>query len=131
MSLTNNILGERYTDIKGYKFDKVIFLGVVFILLLSAIAILGMNSFDKSEKIYVKCNDPIKCWNPYFEDEKVCGKYLPASHELCTQEFLPSKYEYGTRAPFYVEKFNLMAIGLLAIGFLINHIIYNRGKANV
>ena len=130
MSIIDTALGGRYSSIelendKTYRFDKVIFLSIVVLLLGFSIVALNINNFDKSQHFYVKCND-IKCFNPYFNNTAVCGSYISTTDPRCTTEVLSKGDEYGKPEPWYVNSFGMIAIILVACGFLTNHFIYNR-----
>lgn len=127
-SALNGRFSEWYLDGRVYRFDKVIFLSIVLFLLASSILALGVNNFDKSDKLYVNCNSDTKCENPYYQSREICGVYLPKTHELCTQEYLEPHYTYGQPSPWYVNWFGTIAFGLVLCGFVLNHFLNNRGK---
>ena len=127
MSL-DKILDGRYSEFKGYRFDKVIFLSLVLLLLVSTVGLMFMNNFNGSQHPYFNCpNDYGRCFNPYFGDSNVCGKSIPSDNFLCTNEVVNAPYTYGEPTPWYVSSFGLIACALLLIAFVVNHFTSNKG----
>ena len=127
----DEILGGRYTKFKTskgeYRFDKVIFTSAVLLLLLFAMTILFINNFDKSQNLYLNCPvDMGRCFNPYFNDSTICGKIVPFNHPVCNQQLIEAPYTYGTKAPWYVDSFGLIAVIILLVSLIINHFTANK-----
>ena len=107
----------------------VSFVGVLIFLLLALM-------MSPSRIIYVECplgsqtiNDGVYvdgCENPLY---KKCHQDVVP----CDQEYLTPNSVYGEKVelPFIVKNFFVCCLGLISLGFLYNHVKYNRGKKNV
>lgn len=114
----------------GYKYDKRIFQGVTGILLLLIFGYAASQGFDFSYKFYFKC-DQFVCDNPYSDDtapyNSITGHKYLCKADWCKQKFL-LRGEYGQREPEVVSFFPYILSFLLLSGFILNHIIHNKGK---
>lgn len=125
-----NIIKKKITiHGKEYIFAPIIFQTVTIILLIIAITVLYTNDFDKSTHLYIKCDSIIGCENPFYNNTLDCEKKIFSDVELCNNNIvmLPYGFEYGRPPPLILEWFWEISIGFIIIGFIINHLVFNRG----
>ena len=117
-----------------YEVNKWIFRGGVILMIAVWFLVIATtsNSFPFKNNIYVNCpNTSIsKCENPLFNNTKYCGSLLNTSSVLCTQEFLPKGFEYGTKPNLLYKDFGLITIGIILCCLALNHYLYNKGYFN-
>lgn len=115
MNWKETIYQDRYKEIKGYKFDKWIFqLGLVLII---GWLFLVAYHYD-FQMNYYNCMDQ-QCENPF---------YKPA--DWINQQYLTTG-EYGMKIDWYYKSVYFVSFGGLMFLFLLNHLIYNKGKGHI
>lgn len=109
---------ERFKVTKNkYKFDRLIFISYLGLIIILILAVFIKNDFDFKRKFYIKCGD-MTCRNPFYDNKKCV-------EDWCRELDLP-KGEYGQPPDkFFMFVLNWWYIGF-AFCFLINHLIYNR-----
>ena len=134
---------KRYRETElGYKFDKVIFLGVFLIVSGFILYIFYINNFDLNPHLYFNCEQEI-CENPYYKINAECKQQLKIlwlipiyttkdckeDCDWCKEQLL-FKGEYGTKpnGSFFINNAYIFSFFILILGFFINHKIHNKGK---
>lgn len=125
---------ERYKKTKyGYRYDKVIFYCVVFLLTVGFVVGLSMNGWELNKNyIHVKCDNVDGCSNPIKKlvctNEMIWGEdcSIKCDKPWCELEHLPQG-EYGEVEPRLVKHFGFIASVLIVIALLLNHLIHNKG----
>ena len=116
--ILQSLFPNRYKYLGLYKFDRLIFQVVMFIIFIHLFYIayhynFSLDYFSCQSGEYIK-NIGYACKNPF---------YTPSS--WVNAEYLPNG-EYGTKpgALFYSGYY--VGFGLLILAFVLNHIIYNK-----
>ena len=123
-------LSEKYP---GY-FNKKI-LRATFLICLVFITYLFVASGFKLTQTYMKCEDPKGCLNPFYKCDKnfICHKssICDKKPEFCENLTLKEGEEIGNYN-FLYQNNNQISIGIILLGFLLNHVYYKRknGKPN-
>lgn len=118
--------GERFTELGGYRFDKLIFGG--FILLVLALFMIMFLSYgaDRGYHIYYFCDadarDGLQCKNPFFAEYPICEQ---AWSTACSDKFVPTGFEFGEPAPWIIKNWGMIVGLLLAGAFVVNHFMHN------
>lgn len=127
----------------GYRYDKLIFWAAFALVVASVFIVSARNNFDFSNtKIYVECDHPMGCPNPLLNIENCQEQlrilfFIPlytandckenCKEAWCTQEILqPGKY--GTPPDPLIKYIPAIALTLVILALLANHLIHNRGK---
>jgi hypothetical protein len=112
---------------KPYIFNKLIFRSA-FIIIFS-LFIFSIIRYGSSDNIYYRCSvgfgfngSAALCDNPFYLDKNFIGK-VPS--EMSFNKTLPKGYTFGKPAPFLFDNFTEIILSLLALSFLLNHLIYN------
>jgi len=131
--------GERFTELKRddkviYRFDRLFFAGFVVLSLLFFVLIFLIYGSDRSYHIHYVCNTSMQnvpgyspqpfCENPFYLNHPVCESMWDGA---CDQKTVMNGFEFGDPAPSVVKYFGLILGVLLALTFLINHLVHNRG----
>lgn len=126
------LLGRRYSTLKlskgkEYRFDKLIFISIVVLLLGFSLFMLNSNGWDKTNKLYLNCPNA-RCFNPFYNNSDVCGPIVSSNDFFCTQQIV-DKGEYGIPPPWYIKDsiFLMSGIVLIFFGLILNHFINNIG----
>ena len=114
--------------------------GISFMVII-LICILTLNNFDLSTKYYVGCpeNSFSVCKNPFYEcNYKIhdvintinCEPYFKfgCPENLCEIEFFEPGEYVGEKPNNTQNNFFLICILIMILSFVINHILYIRGK---
>lgn len=119
------------TTSQGYKFDKRIFWGMVFILFLilaSTFRSTGLNFVP-----YFECKEHA-CKNPLLSGQNSCTWALGmktcdiiCDEPWCKDELLP-RGEYGKKPSIAHRYFIQILIFLILLCFILNHLIHNKGR---
>jgi hypothetical protein len=125
-----NVMNERgksrFSFVKGYKFDKFVFRGAFFIMLLLLVVAFFLSG-GLEEKVYVSCLyggiGHSDCENPLYKNELYRGR---VPDYLLNEETIPSGFELN-RPPFVAEYFGEIIFLLTCGALLLNHFAYNRG----
>jgi len=117
-------------QLKDYVFDKRIFrtaIALTFLLFMFLIFRDGPQNIFK-ERIYVSCpaDSQTTCLNPLFENYKYCGKSIPISETICSQEYLMQGFEYGTKKDWLQQNFTDIFVVILFSAFVFNHYVMNK-----
>lgn len=127
------LLKDRYKELRGYKFDRIIFKSVLYVFLFFICGYLYINNFDLD---YFNCplyNDgSIKasskfmvrnfergnltdgyCKNPFYKESWKNTQFLPAG-------------EYGKKPSLLLNYMPLVGIAVILYGFILNHFVHNR-----
>lgn len=132
---------KRYnTTTNGYRYDKLIFYGILFLYVSFIFVILYINNFDLSNKAYFKCVGFEPCDNPFYNGYNRLNPGFECSRswlygedcnikaeEWFNLELLPPG-EYGTKPPAYSKYVLLSLFILFVLGLLLNHFLHNIGK---
>ena len=127
---------ERFTTVElkngnEYVFDKYLFSLLVGVLLGFAVVMIIDGGLDANKYLFVECKTTSAgkyCENPLYNNPAYCGRTLPAESFACTQEFIPDGVTMGKKAPAYIQYFDVIVMACIVFGFLLNHLLYNRGK---
>jgi len=119
---------------KIYRFEKWIFRSVVFCLIILFGVSLFLNGFE--DKVYAKCKVPniTRCENPFYgtcddlERMKGHDESVEFAKTLCNDEFLLGSVVVGEPPTWFMRNYLLLVFGILALGFFINHLAFNRPK---
>jgi len=120
----------------GYKYDKIIFWGLLFLIIFLVFSIAKENNFDFRQKFYFKCDNINGCPNPIVNPNiHIYNEYTGQNYkdscieDWCKQEILMMG-EYGTPPPdsFLFNHFKLITFTLFIFSFLLNHFVHNMGK---
>jgi hypothetical protein len=134
--LENYLLGgERFTILKGYKFDKLIYGIYVLVVLALFLIVFISNGSDRAQHIFYKCdvtdNDFYlngstgqSCLNPFYNEYPICQSLWSGA---CNDKLVSNGFQYGEPAPAIVKQWIFIVLGLLLVAFVINHFIYNKG----
>ena len=110
----------------GYRFNKLIFLSVMGILISTLLINLMSNGYEQHP--YLICSSD-NCENPFATSTPYCnGIYCPpikCDEDWCTREYL-TRGEYGQKPGFIQTNFKPIAFSLFILSFILNHLIYNR-----
>ena len=121
--------GDRFTVINGYKFDKLIFAGFTFVILIFFVAIFLFYGADRQYHVYYKCTaDGLKdpyCVSPLYANYPMCES---AWETACDDLIVPAGFEYGEKPPAVIHYFGFIIAILFAGALVINHLLYNQGK---
>lgn len=116
----------------GYKFDRRLFWGGIFILII-IIGSVGLKYGFYTHTFYFNCKEAY-CENPvYNEDYDAYNSYTNEDlkkyciDDWCKYEFLP-RGEYGNKPPKIIGYFDMLALGIIALILFLNHLIHNKGK---
>jgi hypothetical protein len=120
--------GDRFKDVHGYRFDKLIFgLFVLLILALFVVVFLIYGS-DRSDHIYYNCNAGFGvCVSPFYHNFPACDRAWVGA---CDQKYIPDGFTFGDPAPPIVNYWGLIVLLGLLSTFLINHIVHNTVKGD-
>jgi hypothetical protein len=117
---------ERFTDVKGYKFDKLIFGG--FILLVLALFVILFLSYGSDRDYHIYYNCPLdygSCKSPFYHNYPLCES---AWATACDDYNVNGGFVFGEPAPWIIKSWGLI-VGIMLFGaFVINHFVHNRGK---
>lgn len=116
--------GKRFSEFKGYRFDKLIFGSYVLLILVLFLTIFFVSGSDKTEHIYYKCDAGFgQCISPFYHNYPLCEKLW---FNACQQEFIEDGFSFGDPVPFVVRSWGLI-LGVLLFGaFVLNHFMHNR-----
>jgi len=133
---------KRYRETEtGYKFDKLLFIGVFLIFMGIVFYTMLVNKFDFSTHPYFECHDVI-CKNPFYSMTE-CKQQISIlfviplyktedcklTCEWCNQEYLSSGiYGEKPKAGFLLNYMWLIGLILIGIGLALNHFIHNKNK---
>lgn len=118
----NLINKDRYKVLNdGYKFDKYIFQIIMFGLFGLMFFIAYSNNFELN---YFKCGNTIDP-NIYYPQSLDCVNPFYEPTDWTNEATLPPG-EYGFKAGPLFNNLGVIAIVLFIIGFLLNHLIYNK-----
>jgi len=91
-----------------------------------------MKGHYNNDNFYYVCKD-MPCSNPFYcrNGDFICENSLkdatiPEGFPL-DREVFPVGFEWGNKPPLIYEYFQLIFIGVLLFGFLINHFLHNKG----
>ena len=132
-----NILGDDL-----YKFNRYIFYCVTVLMVGFLIYILSSYGFDFTPRIYIKCDEPLGCNNPFYTDPNPTtenmnmmeGFSLPQEDkekcvfEWCNQSRLPLGFEFGERPSRLFNSAGFICFFIFMCGLLLNHFLYNRNS---
>jgi hypothetical protein len=104
---------------KGYIIDRRIFL--VLSLIVVSISICAVFRYGLEEKLYINCpaDTTGKCYNPCYKMGDRCGIYDKI-------EYLEPGTTVGKPPDWFFNSYPIIALSLLFIAFITNHLIYNR-----
>ena len=126
---------KRYnTTTNGYRYDKLIFYGILAIYFLFIFLLAYKNNFDFSNKIYFKCVGYEPCPNPLYKQKLECNRAWLYGEDcnVKKEEWFYLKDlppgEYGTKQPDYLKYVLPSLFILFVLGLLLNHFLHNRGK---
>ena len=112
----------------GYKFNRLLFLGVIFIF--TGIFIYNLMINGITQHPYFTCKSDI-CFNAVYANKISCNSiYCPpveCKEDWCFQEYV-SKGTYGIQPSFTQRYFPMLIWGSTVLAFIINHFLYNKGK---
>lgn len=123
----------------NYVFNKWVFYGCMFVMLLVALLIMNNHNWNFKNQLYFNCpNDSLGtdiCKNPYYQDPSIFSEKVspcPVDDKFfCESPFFMPGYSYGEKRGKDIEMFPLLALSIMGIGFCINHLLFNRrGKNN-
>jgi hypothetical protein len=109
----------------GYKFDKLIFFGIILCLAGIVVYNFMLNGYENHP--YLKCTAE-KCINPIAMPSICPGVYCPpvkCDEAWCSQKTV-SRGEYGQKPSFLQTNFSLIVWILLILAFVLNHFIHNK-----
>jgi hypothetical protein len=129
MSWKEDIVKTKFEG-QEYLINKRIFQTLVIIVGIVGFGIFFYYGGDRSYNLYVSCNDSMSgfCLNPVYQNFKYCGKHVDANSELCTSEYLPNGFVYGSPPPPILGHFVTFTIFGLCVAVLVNHFIHNKKK---
>lgn len=110
-------------DGQTYKFNRWVF-RFVFLLMIAYFIFLGFRFGFQKEHIYYSCLNVPSCENPFFNEFGFSG-VLPS--EMIISRYLPYGYSYGSKPGFFYTHFGDIFVFLMLGGFIINHLLYNKG----
>lgn len=122
---------KRTTE-TGYIWDNRFIWGSFLIMILMVLYTFYLYDWNLTPKPYLKCLSYNGCENPFYTAQYKASGFdrLHNTKDLCdwcNQPTLPMG-EYGTKEPFIVKYFTLIGVCLVAISFLLNHFVHNKGK---
>lgn len=109
----------------GYFNKPLIRFGMFIYFVLLMFAIWSHGSLNVA---YFSCDSesPVPCVNPFYESgAKICTK-----SNICDYEILQPGETVGMTPSAFVENVNNLGILIIAITFIINHIMYRSKKRN-
>ena len=113
----NKIFKDRYKYFKGYKSDRLIFIVGMWVIFGFLLFVANSYNFDLN---YYECVEPATgeefCPNPFYKE---------ATWQ--NAELLPVG-EYGTKLGPLFKSMPYVVVGIFLLMFLLNHLIYNKGK---
>ena len=125
----------RFKKLGVYVFDKLIFNILLYGLLGFIFYVAWSSNFDLD---YYYCDKPYPGY-----DREIC-RYNSSTTacSLCENPFykettwknakyLPAGYEYGTKPTTLFNSVNTIVFVGLILAFLLNHLLYNRGKVKI
>jgi hypothetical protein len=117
--------GKRFTELKGYRFDKLIFGS--FIMLVMALFLIMFIAFgsDRGYHIYYVCDaggQPF-CSQPFYKQYPICESAWVGA---CDSELVLNGFEFGDPAPWIIKNWGLIIGSLLAGAFFVNHFVHNK-----
>lgn len=126
------------TTTNGYRYDKLIFYGILFIYFLSVFFIAYKSNFDFSNKVYFECTGVEPCDNPFYFRESdfgfkcnrawLYGNDCNIKNETWFNlEKLPPG-RYGEKEPKYYNYAILFLVLFFILGLILNHFYHNKGK---
>lgn len=122
-------LGDSVFMGRPYKINRLLFL----FLSLIVIIFVAFTWIEAKQYVYVECNKDARgsCSNVLYGSD-FCKKNLDfKDKDVCTSERIPinettKKGSLGIPAPWYVDNYTEVIIGLYLIVLLINTLLYNR-----
>ena len=128
----------RWLEFDGYKIDRRIFKIVSGLILLSFLFIAYENDFDFTNKLYIKCDNPLGCQNPlYSENNTFISEnnkpfYDKCIYDWCNSPYLEYGFEFGQKPINFSFIGWTIGLGFISLGFLINHFLNNKSyKAKI
>jgi hypothetical protein len=128
------------TTTNGYRYDKLIFYGILFLYLSFIFFIAYSNGFDFSNKVYFECVGWEDCDNPFYNGKDKLNPGFECSRawlygedcninkeEWFNYKLLPPG-KYGKEAPNYFKYILPTLLIIIVFGLLLNHFLHNKGK---
>jgi len=125
----------------GYRYDRLIFLLVLIMIIGLVLWVMAANSFDFGLHPYFNCKEDI-CLNPYTQIQGDCTQSLKVlwfiplyTTDDCRKQCDWCNYPtltrgiYGSRPKleFLLNNMFYIALLLIVIGFVLNHYFHNKG----
>lgn len=114
-------LFSKKIELPGYKFNNTIFKIAIFIIACLLVA----TALQLKDNAYFKCNEEsiTPCENPFYL-MKICTFN---NDNNCLIKYLMPGESIGTKPGPLYSLAGPLALSILALAFLINHLIYNKG----
>lgn len=128
-----NNRGLKEVLFPDYIFKPIIFYICFALIVIMALVIMARHDFNFKQQFYYNCpeNGPI-CENPFYSSP---GQFYSSNSEcpiedknFCLQEYFLPGYSYGSNKPRDISMYPLFCLSVFAIGFVFNHLIFNRRK---
>ena len=113
-----------------YRSNKPLMLISFIIILIYAIFCFNYSGWSGKTYYYTECpNNTMtgKCLNAFYNSNLCDDKHIKTSNPLCTEKYMAEGTSLGEKAPWFIVKFNLIAISFIGFILLINTLIFNRG----
>ena len=111
-------------SIKGYRFNRLIFLGAVFFLFI--IFLTTLSKYGDAQMLGWSCpkDSPGWCRNPFYD---AMGNCVIDDSVACADALLPPGSVVGQPISQVVSRFPEIALLSIVLAFVLNHLLYNRG----
>lgn len=113
-----------------YRSSKFLLLLGFFIVLAYAVLCFNYSGWSGKTYYYTECpNNTMtgRCVNVFYNSNLCLDGTIRFDDPLCTTRFLAEGSSIGEKAPWFIQKFNLISISFIGFILLLNTLIFNRG----